>query len=256
MTWAACDTVLTGIYRHTPAQLALELSRAALAAQGVSVAGALVLESIAALVSNRARDEAALPYFGPVADRPRFARVVLRTITELRLEYIAPHQLRQFEGAPADLAILVDAFEAELAERDVADLAMCMRTATDVLSFGRHTYCGAAVMLLCPALQYRAEKESRTSGVHSSPRARSPRASSRRSSRLKGADTCTGGKVDSAGTPREVQFGIVFPQPHVWVVLPELRPGSRIERDYGNWRDRFRGSITLRQHARRTCKVR
>lgn len=159
LTWAACETVLTGIYRHTPSQLALELSRAALATQGVSVAGALVLESIAALVSNRARDEAALPYFGPVADRPRFARAVLRTITELRLEYIAPHQLRQFEGAPADLAILVDAFEAELAERDVADLAMCMRTATDMLACGRHTYCGAAVMLLCPALQYRAEQE-------------------------------------------------------------------------------------------------
>jgi hypothetical protein len=152
LTWAACDKVLTGIYRHTPSQLALELSRGTLAAQSVSVAGALALEAIAALVSSRARDEAALPYFGLVADRPRFARAVLRTVTELRLEYIAPHQLRQFEGAPADLAILVDAFEAELAGRDVADLAMCMRTAADMLASGRHTYCGAAVMLLCPAL--------------------------------------------------------------------------------------------------------
>lgn len=67
LTWAACDTVFTGIYRHTPSQLALELSLGALAGHGVSV-----------------------------ADRPRFARAVPRTITELRLEYIAAHQLRQF----------------------------------------------------------------------------------------------------------------------------------------------------------------
>lgn len=159
LTWAACQTVLGGVYRHTPAQLALEVSRASLAAQGVSAVGALALEAIAALITNRAREQAALPYFGPVADRPRFARAVLRTITELRLELIASQQLRQFGGAPAELAILLAEFEAELAERDIADLATAMRTAADVVLSGRHPYCGAAVLLLCPGLQYQAERE-------------------------------------------------------------------------------------------------
>jgi len=159
LTWAACETVLGGVYRHTPSQLALEVSRACLAAQGVSTAGALALEAIAALITNRARAQAALPYFGPVADRPRFARAVLRTITELRLELIASQQLRQFGGAPAELAVLLEEFEAQLAEREIADLATAMRTAVDVVSSGKHPYCGAAVLLLCPGLQYQAERE-------------------------------------------------------------------------------------------------
>lgn len=177
-TWAACsahavcasnwgplwagsngDNVFTGIYRHTLSQLALDMARPALAAGGAYVAGSLALEAIVALIVNRARNERTLRYFGPVADRPRFARALLATLTELRLENIEPEQLRTLEGAPADLALLMDAFEAELHARDLADLPIAMRTAADVLAAGRHPYCGAAVLLLCPGMRHHAERE-------------------------------------------------------------------------------------------------
>ena len=159
LTWTACRQIFTGVYRHTVSQLALEIARPALAASGVYVAGTLALEAIAALVVDRARSRQALQYFAPVADRPRFARALLRTITELRLEHVASHQLRGFPGAPAGLALLMDAFEAELRAREVADLAAGMSTAVHVLASAAHPYCGAAVLLLCPGLKHRAERD-------------------------------------------------------------------------------------------------
>jgi ATP-dependent helicase/DNAse subunit B len=70
-----------------------------------------------------------LLYFAPVSQMPGFARALAKTITELRLQNIAPRAVAE-TGAPGrDLAHLLALYEAELVQRSVADLPLLLRLA-------------------------------------------------------------------------------------------------------------------------------
>lgn len=114
-----------GVHRSTLVQFA-----ASLAGGQVAPATRLASEAMAARVTHQAHKAGRLSYFQPVAKMPGFPAALASTLIELRLAGVSTRELTG-SAAGADLAILLDGYERELAARGLADLPAVLRLATD-----------------------------------------------------------------------------------------------------------------------------
>ena len=149
-----------GVRRLTVVQTAAELARPAMALHGLAPLSTLGREAIAARVAQKALIEGKLRYFHPVAALPGFARALARTILDLRLAKVAADQLvRSGSDAAADLAHLLELYEAELKDRSVVDLAGLLALATEAAIRKEHPWVGLPLARLDAQLESAAHQE-------------------------------------------------------------------------------------------------
>ncbi len=148
---------LCGVHQLTLTQIAAELARPAMAANGLVPLSSLGMEAVAARVVHIARSERELTYFLPVAESPGFAKALSRTLRELRMARITPEDVSK-TGAPGeDLGRLLERFEDELDTGKLADLALMMELA--VTGVEGHRLSGLPLLLLDAPLDSRGHLE-------------------------------------------------------------------------------------------------
>jgi len=126
---AAVVPATFGIQRLSLTQAAARTALLALAAANKTPSTRLGAEAVATRAVFDAGRAAALPYFGPVVKTPGFPRALARTLEELRLAGIGSAALSPLPRAGADLAWLLDRFEACFAEASSVDRAALFRAA-------------------------------------------------------------------------------------------------------------------------------
>ena len=119
----ACGDALVGVHRLAFRELVLELSAAELNRRALVPVGRIVREALAARVTEEAMSAGRLTYLGPVAGFPGFPRALADTFEELRLNAVPLEQLSECGESGADLALLLGAYQDELAARGFADHA-------------------------------------------------------------------------------------------------------------------------------------
>jgi ATP-dependent helicase/nuclease subunit B len=148
-----------GVHAVSLPQAAMEIAAPRLARRGLAPATPLGLEALAARVVHRALEDNALVYFTPVARLPGFSRALARTLLDLRLARVPPGGLPG-AGEPArDLAALLESYEAELAERSLADFAAVLALAAEAAREDRHRWIGLPLALLHVELPSRLHRE-------------------------------------------------------------------------------------------------
>src|SRR5262245_4451072 len=139
---------LPGAHRMTLAQLAAALATPRLAAAQLSALSLLGAEALAARAVHHCLKEKTLSYFVPVASMPGFARALASTISELRLENIAPADLAAIGPPGPDLATLLGRFEQELGAQALADLTILFRLSQETIASGNHYLLRLPVLFL------------------------------------------------------------------------------------------------------------
>lgn len=141
------------------AQLVVSLAQAGLARAGVAPAGGLVVEAVAARTAfERGRQESS-GYFAPVLPLPGFPRALAATVTELRMARVGAEAL-SVRGAPAaDVGVLLEDYEAQLASAGLADRARIFELAEAAVLAGppETAYLNSPLVLLDVA--FHAERE-------------------------------------------------------------------------------------------------
>ncbi|MEI9813182.1 MAG: hypothetical protein WDO18_11235 [Acidobacteriota bacterium] len=105
-------------------------------------------EAIATHVVFQAREANTLEYFKPVAGLPGFARALTRTVRDLRLAGTTPEKLAAGAPPAQDLARLLEAYEAELEARALADQALIFELAREAVQAGDHRWAKLPVAIL------------------------------------------------------------------------------------------------------------
>ena len=123
IAFEACGAALIGVARAGLRQLVLELSGAELNRRELAPVGRVVREALAARVAAEAARRGELKYLMPVAGFPGFPRALAETFEELRLNGVGAAQVRGCGESGPDLALLLAAYEGELAGRGFADHA-------------------------------------------------------------------------------------------------------------------------------------
>ena len=149
----ACSTPgagLLGVQRLTLTQLAASLAAPKLAEQTLKPASRLAIEALTSRVIANAHKLGQIPYFEPVATTPGLGPAIAATLTELRLEGVAPAALAAHAGAPGlDLAAILEAFEEERAQEGLADLAVIYDLASQALDDqAEHESLGIPLLIL------------------------------------------------------------------------------------------------------------
>jgi RecB family exonuclease len=128
-----------GWHRLTLRRLAGVLAAPVLAARGISTASGLSLEALCVrLVRHVMRGK--LGRFETLADRPGLPRALAKTIDELRLA--------DKSAVPdPDLEALLAAYDAELAALALADGALVLQTATEIVREASHPLLGCPLVL-------------------------------------------------------------------------------------------------------------
>ena len=152
----ACGDALIGVHRLAFRELVLELSAAELNRRALVPVGRIVREALAARVTQEAVGAGNLSYLGPVAAFPGFPRALADTFEELRLNAVPLRQLRECGQSGADLALLLGAYQDELAARGFADHAARVEMAR--LGAAAHLH-EKAVVALDLAPRTRSERE-------------------------------------------------------------------------------------------------
>ncbi|MCA9667099.1 MAG: PD-(D/E)XK nuclease family protein [Myxococcales bacterium] len=137
---------LFNVYRFTPELLARQLARRRLAAERVGVAPPLSLRALVGAVLHDERPR--LSHFARAAETPGFARALTRTLDELRRHDVRADDLEALGAAGPELARLLRAYEAILADKGFVDLAGLMRLAAETPA--PHPVLGRA-LLICDA---------------------------------------------------------------------------------------------------------
>jgi ATP-dependent helicase/nuclease subunit B len=146
----ACTKALLGVQRLGFRELAPELAAVEMDRLSLVPVGRVVREALAAQVAARTE----LTYLKPVALFPGFPRALAETFEELRLNQVKPEQLRACGQSGPDLARLLAAYEAELAERHLADHARRVQ-----LALAHATLSDTAVVVLDVTPRTRLERE-------------------------------------------------------------------------------------------------
>lgn len=115
----ACDCALPGVYRYTFRDLVYALSERAMYSRELVPLHLVAGETLAASLARDAK----LEYLRQSAAFPGFARALGRTLQELQLSRVPPARLRQAGRSGPDLALLLERWNGELAERGFADYA-------------------------------------------------------------------------------------------------------------------------------------
>ena len=123
IAFEACGEALIGVTRAALRELVLELSNGELNRRGLAPVGRVVREALAARVAVETARRGGLQYLLPVAGFPGFPRALAATFEELRLNGVGAEQVRECGESGPDLALLLAAYEGELAERGFADHA-------------------------------------------------------------------------------------------------------------------------------------
>ena len=150
---------VVGVHRLTLVQLASDLAREAMAGMGLAPLTPLGLEALAARVVHAALRDGELGYFKPVASLPGFARALARTIGELRMGRIEGARLSETGAAGADLAKLLERYEAELEVGGLADMARVFALAARAAAETRHRWLGLPLLLLDVPLESAAQRD-------------------------------------------------------------------------------------------------
>jgi ATP-dependent helicase/nuclease subunit B len=149
-----------GAHRVTLVQAAAELARPAMAERGLAPLSSLGREAVAARIAQKAREHGELAYFHPVAALPGFARALARTLVELRLAGVAPDMLESARTpATADLARLLERYQAELDERSLVDLPGLLALATGAATNGSHAWVGLPLARLDADMESQSHQE-------------------------------------------------------------------------------------------------
>ncbi|MFQ5740769.1 MAG: PD-(D/E)XK nuclease family protein [Acidobacteriota bacterium] len=155
-TWGAADDFvrrcsqkpggLLGFHRMTLLQLASDIAIPALASRSLAPITALGAEALSARTIYACQGD--LGYFVPVADTPGFAKALVTTLKELRMEGLMPSGLR--EGGPpgCDLARLLERYQRELESGGLADPAMVFRLARERVRQGEYRFDGLPLLFL------------------------------------------------------------------------------------------------------------
>ncbi len=131
-----------GVHRFTILQLAAVIGARGMTEAGLAPVSRLASEAIAARVSDRLRRLKQLPYFGRVARMPGFAGALAATLSDLRLCGV--------QTAADDIGRLLRAYDKELKDRALGDLAILLDTAARV---GEHPLLGLPVVFLDAPLE-------------------------------------------------------------------------------------------------------
>jgi RecB family exonuclease len=137
--WEACDDLARdvtrtdgarfGIVRLTLDRLAARLAVRALARRQLVPPPPLAVAAVVARAVHRLRTEGRLGRFAPVGAHPGLPAALGRTLDEVRLAGVAPAALRALGASGADLAVVAEAVECELAADGIADRALVLEAA-------------------------------------------------------------------------------------------------------------------------------
>jgi ATP-dependent helicase/nuclease subunit B len=142
----AFDGALIGVHTITLRNLARVLAESRLCAAGRAEISAVARQAVIARIATAIR----LDYFAPVASAPGFPKALSRTIRELRLHDVSP------EG---DLKALLQSYEEELEQHQLADVATIFRTALRVVEERNHPFCGLPVVFLDAPVRHKLEQQ-------------------------------------------------------------------------------------------------
>lgn len=117
-----------GICRSTPLQLALGLAAVSLAQESRAPVSGVAFRAIT-IRAIQSAGLAGLTYFNRVSDTFGFVSACERTLSEIRLERVRPSDLKCLAPSGPDLAALLDCFEHELSDGQLADPADVYETA-------------------------------------------------------------------------------------------------------------------------------
>jgi hypothetical protein len=117
-----------GWHRLTLPQLAAGMALSSLTGRGLASITQIGTEATVARLLHRLRAEGRLGRFAAIAETPGFPRAVAGVIAELRLARLSPDAVA---AAAPDVAPLLAAYEAELAEMMLTDWAGVLALATD-----------------------------------------------------------------------------------------------------------------------------
>jgi ATP-dependent helicase/nuclease subunit B len=137
-----------GAYRFSLPQLAPALAAGPLAEIGTTLLAGVAVDAIAARSVHACRTQGQLEWFEPVANTPGFYRALASTISELRLNDVAPQMLSPSGPAGRDLAKLLEEFRRHQAEGGTADLATVYKTAAQTIRNGSYRFRGMPLLLL------------------------------------------------------------------------------------------------------------
>jgi CRISPR/Cas system-associated exonuclease Cas4 (RecB family) len=150
-----------GIHRFSLTQLAARLAAPVLADEERAPVTQLGSEAVAARAAFEAGRDGALQYFAPVARTPGFPRALGRTLQELRLADVTSDRLSGLPLGGADLAALLDRFDAQFAAAAATDRAALFEAAALALR-GRSAWADSLrrlpVLLLDVPIDSRAEQ--------------------------------------------------------------------------------------------------
>ena len=155
---AATREATFGLYRFSLTQLAARLAAPLLAADGLAPATALGIEAVAARAVYDAAADGALSYFAPVAESPGFPRALARTLEELALAAVSGRSLGNASAGAADLAELLERFDAQFANVSTVDRAAFLAAATRAAESGVGPYSNCALVLLDTPVTNAAER--------------------------------------------------------------------------------------------------
>jgi len=157
--FGACGDALVRVHRAALRELVLEFSAAELNRRQLVPVGRIVREALAARVTAEAMRRGELAYLAPVAGFPGFPRALTDTFEELRLNGVDLGCLRTCGPSGADLALLLAAYERELAARGFADHATRVAMACAAVAKQNHPLAGMAVVVVDVAPRPRAERD-------------------------------------------------------------------------------------------------
>jgi RecB family exonuclease len=142
-----------GVERSSVMVLAAELAAPVLAARGLAASSSLGALALATRVASELPRDS---FFAPILDAPGFPTALERTLRELRLAGVSPHQLEGLDRGGADLARALDGFVRGQRDAGVADPAEVLAVATEVVQNGGEV---APLLMLDLAVRNRAEAD-------------------------------------------------------------------------------------------------
>lgn len=137
-----------GLHRLSVTQLAARLAAPLLAASRRAPATLLGAEAVAARATFEAERDGVLDYFLPVAHTPGFPRALARTLQELRLAQVPAVSVAALPLGGADLAVLLDRFDAQFAAASATDRASLFAAAAEAVRRGTPSVAVAVPLVL------------------------------------------------------------------------------------------------------------
>lgn len=159
-----------GLHRFSLAQVAARIAAPALAARGIGPSSALGTDAVAARATFEAARAGGLTYFTPVINMPGFPRALASTLYEVRSALLTAGRLTDAPRVGADLALLLENFEAQFGNASAADSAELFRVATEEVSSRRAQWIGHPLVLIDVACHSQAEYDFARALVSASPK--------------------------------------------------------------------------------------